>query len=67
VAGISYVLGADERSSLGIPLELLAATDSLEQLGPSLESTVANETWIERVKVRVVGGKTWLPAKECTG
>jgi hypothetical protein len=69
VAGISYVSGAGEGLNLGTPIELLTATESLEQLGSSLESTVADETRVERVKVGVIGGKTskaGLPPKECT-
>jgi len=66
VAGISYVSGPSERFDISIPFECLAATDSFEQLRSGLESTVANETRVERVKMGFIGGEAGLPAKEST-
>lgn len=64
MTGISHMSRADQRLSLGIPLELLTATDSLEQPGSSFEGEVANETRVERVEVRVIGRKAGLAAEE---
>ena len=67
MAGISYVFGVDERLRVSIPFELLAATDGLEQPGSGFESTVADETRVERVKVGVEGAEAGPPPKESTG
>lgn len=68
MAGISYVFDANERFGLGIPVELLAAPEGFEELCLGFQSTVANEAWVERVKVGVVCGEAGeLPAEEVTG
>lgn len=67
VAGISHVFGAEEGLDLKIPFELLATTDSLEQLGLGFESELAIETWVERVKVGVAGCEAGPPPRKSTG
>jgi hypothetical protein len=64
---MSEVSGSEERLRLRVPFELLAATDSLEKLGFGFKSAVANEAWVERVKVRVEGAGAGLPPKESAG